>query len=204
MLSLIKLKPKRFGDRKLEGLKRDSQLPYLITFKGVIFMKKIFLIVILIFFVSLSTVRVYGYYEDSTVSYISENKATIKIVEKMSSNNGKDLVPTGAILGIGDTEEIVFTYKVFIQDGINFEYYIENITINGEILDQDTSSIFNFSFEIKLLEDENILTNLFGEKIEGNYYEIEVTLSMDFPTEERYYEIAGQQLKFEFFIQNEL
>ena len=51
MLSLIKLKPKRFGDRKLKGLKRDSQLPYLNTFKGVIFMKKLILVVILIFFV---------------------------------------------------------------------------------------------------------------------------------------------------------
>ena len=167
-------------------------------------MKKIILSMILIFFVSLSTVRVYGYIEDSSTSYISEDTATIKIVEKMSSNNGKDLVPTGAILGVNDTEEIIFTYKVFIQEGINFEYYINNIMINNEILSDDLQNVFNFSFEIKQLERENIQADLFDEKIEGNYFEITVTLSMNFPTEEQYYIIAGQQLSFEFFIENEL
>ncbi len=167
-------------------------------------MKKIILSLILIFFVSISTARVYGYIDDSKTSYISEDTTTIKIVEKMSSSNGKDLVPTGAILGINDTEEIIYTYKVFVQEGIDFEYYINNIKIDDEVLTEDMESIFNFDLEIEQLEKENIQVDLFDEKIEGNYYIITVTLSMNFPTEEQYNNIAGQQLSFEFLVENEL
>ena len=167
-------------------------------------MKKLMLSLFLIFFVSLSTARVYGYIEDSSTSYLSEDTTTIKIVESMSSNNGKELVPTGAILGINDSEQITYTYKVFVQEGLTFEYYINNISINNEITSQDIKDLFNFEFQVKQLEKEEIQANLFDEKIEGNYFEITVILSMNFPTEEQYYNIAGQQLYFEFFVETEL
>lgn len=164
-------------------------------------MKKIILSLILIFFVSISTVRVYGYYDDINTPYLSENVTTIKIVEKMSSNKGKELVPNGVILGINNTEEIVYTYKVFIQNGISFEYYISNITINNEMLSKDLEDLFNFEIKIEKLEKENIQASLFDEKLEGNYYEITVTLTMNMPTEEQFYSISGQQLRFEFVVQ---
>ena len=167
-------------------------------------MKKLILSLVLIFFVSLSTVRVYGYIDDSNPAYLSQTTTSIKIIEKMSSNNGKDLVPTGVILGVNDTEQITFTYKVFVQEGISFDYYVQNITINNINASNDIKDLFNFSFEIKQLEKEDIQADLFDEKIEGSYFEITVTLSMNIPTEEQYYNIAGQQLSFEFFIENEL
>ena len=165
-------------------------------------MKKIILSLILIFFVSISTVRVYGYYDDLNTPYLSENSKSIRIVQKMSSNKGKELVPRGVILGVNDTEEIVFTYKVFIQNGISFEYYINNITINNDILSEELEDLFNFEIKIVKLEKENIQANLFDEKLEGNYYEITVTLSMNMPTEEQFYSISGQQLRFEFTVKN--
>ena len=165
-------------------------------------MKKIILSMILIFFVSISTVRVYGYYDDIDTPYLSENTKSIQIVEKMSSNNGKELVPSGVIMGIHDTEEIVYTYKVFIQNGVSFEYYINNITVNNEILSEELEDLFNFEIKVEKLEKENIQAELFEEKLEGNYYEITVTLSMNMPTEEQFYSISGQQLRFEFIVQN--
>ena len=167
-------------------------------------MKKIVLSVILIFFVSLSSARVYGYYEDSQTTYLSQDETRIKIVESMHSNNGMNLVPTGAILGVNDTEQITFTYKIFIQDGIDFEYYIQNITVNNEFVSKDVSDIFIFDYEVKELENENIQVDLFDSKLDGRYVEITVTLSMAFPTEEQFNLISGQQLRFEFFVETGL
>ena len=166
-------------------------------------MKKLILSMILIFFLSLSTVRVYGYYEDSSTQYLSETETSIKILEKMRSNNGMDLVPTGVILGVNDTEEIIFTYRIFVQDGLDFNYSIQNILINKEIMSEDINDLFIFNFEFTKLESENIQVNLFENGLEGNYYEINVTLSMNMPTYEQYNLIAEQQLEFEFLVENE-
>ena len=110
-------------------------------------MKKIVLGMILIFFLSISTSRVYGYYEDSQTNYLSETETSLKIVDKMRSNDGMDLVPTGVILGVNDTEQIVFTYKVFVQAGVEFSYSVQNILINNEVLSEDLNGLFVFEYE---------------------------------------------------------
>jgi len=186
--------------QKTIGSQRDSQLPYLNTFKGVIHMKKIVLGMILIFFLSISTSRVYGYYEDSQTNYLSETETSLKIIDKMRSNDGMDLVPTGVILGINDTEQIVFTYKVFVQEGVEFSYSVENILINNEILSEDLNGLFVFEYEVIKLNTETLQVNLI-EDIQGSYYEVSVTLSMNLPTYEQYNVIAGQQLAFEFTVE---
>lgn len=162
-------------------------------------MKKIVLGMILIFFLSISTSRVYGYYEDSQTNYLSETETSLKIVDKMRSNDGMDLVPTGVILGVNDTEQIVFTYKVFVQEGVEFSYSVENILINNEVLSEDLNGLFVFEYEVVKLNTETLQVNLI-EDIEGSYYEVSVTLSMNLPTHEQYNVIAGQQLAFEFTV----
>lgn len=164
-------------------------------------MKKIILSVILIFFLSISTSRVYGYYEDSGTNYLSATETSVKIIDKMRSNNGMDLVPTGVILGVNDTEHIVFTYKIFVQDGIEFSYSVQNILINNEVISEDINGLFVFEYEVVKLESESLQVNLL-EELEGSYYEVEVTLSMNLPTYEQYDLIAGQQLEFEFTVEN--
>lgn len=164
-------------------------------------MKKLFLSMILIFFLSMSSVRVYGYYEDSQTQYLSDTETSVKIFDKIRSNNGMDLVPTGVILGVNDTEEITFTYKVFVQEGIDFNYSIQNLYIENEIMSDDINGLFNFDFEVEKLENESILVNLFESEIDGNYYEISVTLSMNLPTVDQYDQISGKQLEFEFTVE---
>jgi len=164
-------------------------------------MKKLILVVILIFFVSLSTVRVYGYYDDSDTQYLSETETKIKIMESIQTSNGKNLVPTGVILGINDTEEIIYTYKVFIQDGIDFEYYIQNLSINNEIASNDVNDLFNFEFEVKKLEKENIQVDLFNQSLDGRFVEITVILTMNMPSESQFNIVFGQQLSFDFTAQ---
>jgi hypothetical protein len=158
---------------------------------------------ILFFFVSISTARVYGYYEGSQTLHLSNDETSIKILETIRSKNGMHLVPTGVILGVNDTEEISFTYKIFIQEGIEFNYSIQNIMINDEIMANEINNLFIFEFEIVQLENESIQVNLFDSELDGNYYEINVTLSMSMPTVEQYDQIAGEQLEFTFTLENE-
>lgn len=165
-------------------------------------MKKIILSVILIFFVSLSTSRVYGYYEDSSTQYISTSETYIKITEKVVSSNGMNLIPTGAIAGENDIEEIVYTYTVFVQDGVLFGFSIQNIMLNSQIATDDIKDVFEFDFELNAVKRDHIQVDLFDESIEGNYFEITVTLSMNFPTQEQYLLLAGGQLEFEFYVES--
>jgi hypothetical protein len=164
-------------------------------------MKKLVLSMILIFFLSISTSRVYGYYEDSQTNYLSTSESSLKIVDKMRSNDGMDLVPQGVILGVNDTEQIVFTYKIFVQDGIDFSYSVKNILINNEVISEELNGLFVFEYNVVELEKESLQVNLL-EELEGSYYEVEVTLSMNLPTYEQYNAIAGYQLEFEFTVEN--
>jgi len=163
-------------------------------------MKKIVLSVILIFFLSMSTSRVYGYYEDSQINYLSSSETSLKIIDKMRSNDGMDLVPTGVILGINDTEQIVFTYKVFVQEGIDFSYSVQNVLVNNNVLSEDIRDLFVFEYTVVKLETESLQVNLI-EELEGSYYEVQVTLSMNLPTYDQYDIIKGQQLEFEFTVE---
>ncbi len=163
-------------------------------------MKKVILSLILIFFLSISTTRVYGYYEDSQTNFLSDTKTSLKIIDKVRSSDGMDLVPTGVILGVNDTEQIVFTYKVFVQEGIEFSYSVNNILINDEVISEDISRLFVFQYDVVKLEKESLQVNLI-EAIEGSYYKVQVTLSMNLPTYEQYSLIAGHQLEFEFTVE---
>lgn len=167
-------------------------------------MKKLILSMILIFFVSLSTVRVYGYYDDSNTQYLSESQTSIRIIERVQSSNGKNLVPTGVILGANDTEQIVYKYKMFIEDGVDFEYFIHNITINNELVSEEIQNLFVFEFEVKELEKENIQVDLFNDSLNGQFVEITVVLSMNMPTESQFNIVFGQELTFEFTAQTGL
>lgn len=160
-------------------------------------MKKLILSLVLIFFISLSFVRIYSYSEDLNTPQITSEKTHLLISQKLETDEGKELVPRGAILGENDTEEVVFTYIIFVQEGIEIDYYINNIEINEEIVSNDFIGLFDFEFEIDSLGSDTIQIDLFGEKQEGYYLEITLILSMNFPTYEQYFQIAGQQLSFE-------
>ena len=99
---------------------------------------------------------------------------------------------------------IITHHNTFMIDGYqlaSFTYLtyiiVENILINNEILSEDLNGLFVFEYEITKLNSETLQVNLI-EDIEGSYYEVSVTLSMNLPTHEQYSVIAGQQLAFEF------
>ena len=160
-------------------------------------MKKLLLSLVLIFFLSLSFFRIYAISEDLETDYITNRNRFILVKQNLESEEGKNLVPKGVILGVNDTEEIVFTYIVFVEDGIKIDYYIENIKINNEIASEDIADLFEFSFEIKAIQFDSIQTEVIGQRHTGFQAEITLTLTMESPSEEQFYLIANQELSFE-------
>lgn len=160
-------------------------------------MKKLILGLVLVFLISISFVRVYSFNLDEDVLTISQSNPHIIISQNTNMNGGKYLVPKGAILGVDDTDKIVYTYKVYIQDNVDFKYYIENIMINQQHVSNDISDLFEFEISGKVLNQKTNFIDLLTEKEDGYYIEIEVILSMRYPNEEQFLLISGQDLSFE-------
>ena len=160
-------------------------------------MKKLILSLVLIFFISLSSLKIYSYSKDMNTQYITNENTHIVISQNLETEEGKQLVPKGAILGVDDTEEMIFTYKIFVQEGMEIDYNITNIEINNEIVSSEISDLFEFEFEVDSIELDSLQLELFEGEQAGYFIEITVILSMNFPTEEQYLLVAGQELNFE-------
>ncbi len=160
-------------------------------------MKKLILSLVLIFLLPTSLTRIYSYQQDTNTPYINEENTHVLISQTMETKEGKMLVPTGAILGVGDVEEVLFTYVIFIQNGVDFNYDIENIIINDQIVSSDIENLFNFDISLSKLEDATLQLDFFETGQEGYYIEVTVVLSMNFPSREQYNQISGQQISFQ-------
>lgn len=160
-------------------------------------MKKLILSLVLVFLLPTSAARIYSYYEDTNNLHITTESSHILLTQDMETEKGKHLVPKGAILGVDDVEEIVFTYTVFVQKDIEIYYHVYNIEIDNKLASSEISDIFIFEFEQHKIEFDGLQTKLLEEAQEGYYLEITLTLSMDFPTEEQYFLISGQPLSFD-------
>lgn len=165
-------------------------------------MKKLILSLVLVLFISTSFMKVYSYYEEINTPDITESNTHILISQNMNTEDGKYLVPKGAVLGVDDTEKIVFTYEVFVQKGIKINYEIENIMINNEVVSSEITDLFEFEFEEKIYQNDILDIDIFNEDQVGYYEEITLTLSMNSPTEEQYFQIAQQQLSFEIMLKS--
>ena len=166
-------------------------------------MKKLILGLVLVFFISLSFVRVYSFNLDEDALTMSQSNTHILISQSTEMNGGKRLVPMGAILGVDDTDKVVYTYKVYIKDNVDFRYHVENIMINQQNVSNDISDLFEFQITSRVLRQETRFTDLIIEKEDGYYIEVVVVLSMHYPSEEQFLLISGQDLSFEIIFESD-
>ncbi len=162
-------------------------------------MKKLFISLVLIFLFSLSSMKIYAMRDNESILYLTEGNTHELVSQDMGTTDGKLLVPTGAILGVNDTEEVVFKYVVFVQYGINVDYYIDNLEINKELASSEVSELFDFEFKTKVVKNEGIQIEFIDGHEAGYYVEISLIVTMDFPTPEQYLILGGQQLSFDIF-----
>lgn len=160
-------------------------------------MKKLFFSLVLIFFVFIGSVRVYGFYEDTKITQLTDVNTHEILTQNLVTDSNKNLVPKGSILGVDDVEEVVFEYQVFVQKNLEIDFLAENLTINGEEINEDLLSLFNFDFEQVILQDESIQTGLLDGREDGYFTKITLTVSMNNPTYNEYKLLAGQAINFD-------
>lgn len=160
-------------------------------------MKKLFFSLVLIFFVLLSSVRVYGFYQDTKIVQLTEVNTHELLTQRLVTDSHKSLVPKGSILGVNDVEEVVFEYQVFVQRDFEMTYLVDQISLNGEIVNNDLAVLFNFDFDQVLLRSDTIQTDMLIGQEEGYLIQVILTVSMNDPTYEQYQRIANQALEFD-------
>jgi len=164
-------------------------------------MKKLLISLVLVFFISISTMKAYAYYEDASTDYITEEHPQVLLSQKMMTEAGKRLVPSGSILGVNDVEEVLFSYRVFVQDGLKLEVEESNILFNGQELDV-VQDLFNFDYSISVLEEDSLHTNLFEGSEAGYFVEVVLRVSMETPSLEEYEMVANKAMTFEVIFQS--
>ena len=162
-------------------------------------MKKLFISLVLIFLFSLSSMKIYAMRDNESILFLTKGNTHELISQDIETMDGKLLVPKGAILGVNDTEEVIFKYMVFVQYGVQVEYYIDNIEINNELASSKISELFDFEFKTNVVKNDGIQIELIDGHEAGYYIEITLIITMDFPTHEQYLILGGQQLNFDIF-----
>jgi len=160
-------------------------------------MKKLFFSLVLMFFVLMGSVRVYGFYQDTQTTQLTESSTHEVISQKLVTDSNKNLVPKGSVLAVDDIEEIVFEYQVFVQKDLEIECIAENLTMNGESMSKVSSHLFNFEFDQFILSESSIRTDLLADREDGYYLKVTLHVSMNTPTQEQYQTLAGQAINFD-------
>lgn len=160
-------------------------------------MKKLFFSLVLIFFVFLGSVRVYGFYQDTKITQLTEVNTHELLTQNLVTKSNKKLVPKGSILGVNDVEEFVFEYQVFVQNDLEIEYRVENLTIGNQVIDDDLVDLFNFDFCQVDLQTDSLQTDLFTNREDGYLINITLTVSIIELTYDQYQLLSGQSINFD-------
>lgn len=132
---------------------------------------------------------------DSNLLY-SENVAyshTSKVIT-LSAPSGKRLVPVGAVLGVNDVNEVVYSFNVDVSEGNTLEVLANNITFKNETMTySDVSDLLLFDYEIVMISETKAM--------------VKVTVGLRMPvTEYELSVIQGSQVSFQllFNLQNSI
>lgn len=160
-------------------------------------MKKIITFMVLIFSLLATTQVGYSYFEESNGFVMSEENP-LYVINQVSLDSTKSLIPTGARLGENDTYTITFTYEVTIEEGISLDTYIDNVALMNNSLNEDTlNEVFNFDITVDHKEYVTLDNGLFKEGYEGEVITITVDVTMnDLEFFEDYDLLYGENLTF--------
>lgn len=146
--------------------------------------RTIFIVLLLVgaFLITLNSYNEFNNDKNVSASQISlhENEEIV-INRTLSHNSNKRLIPTGAVLGINDIDEVVFMYEVNINENDDLKLFVET----QNVLIGNSSELSRFiNFDIKINN-------------ENNCYKVKVLLSLNMPANEvEYNSIINQQISF--------
>lgn len=116
--------------------------------------------------------------ENDSNLLFSENVAyshTSKVIT-LSAPSGKRLVPVGAVLGVNDVNEVVYSFNVDVSEGNTLEVLANNITFKNETMTYlDVSDLLLFDYEIVMISETKAMVKVtVGLRMPVTEYELSV------------------------------
>ena len=142
-------------------------------------MKKILLVLVLIFILLGTSQKVISFFEEETEVILHENNSLyqLKVTTREDSNR---LIPRTALLGVDETHEIIYKYEIYVEDNVDLLSEIKDLQIlDSSLKAQKINDLFDF--EIPFFFDvfcfifrskEKLYVNLINYKYRGGLIEI--------------------------------
>lgn len=161
-------------------------------------MKKILIVLVLIFSLFTTTEKAYSYFEENQTPTIT-NEDNLYVLNETLNTNEKSLIPTTSVLGVNDTHSIIFQYEIVVEKDITLTPDVLNLVLeNSELQSQELNEIFNFYLRIDHKEDTVLREGLFTQSTEGEVVVLTVEITMNDTQYSEYFRTnLGDNLSFD-------
>lgn len=164
-------------------------------------MKKMLLVLVLIFILLGTSQKVISFFEEETEVILHENNSLYQLNVTTNSDTNR-LIPRTALLGVNDTYEIIYKYEIYVEDNVDLLSEITDLQIlDSSLKAQKINDLFNFDISFEHFENEQITTRSNGEDVNAHLVKIYVKLTMnDIKDYAVYKEISGKTLNFTYLL----
>lgn len=160
-------------------------------------MKKIVILVVLIFCLLPTTEYAYSFVNNQDSIVLNSDQSLYHFYEEINNEN-QTLIPIGALLKENDTYYLRYSYQVYIEEGMNYDVSIEDIksSVSG-ISDEDLDQLFNFQVNVDQGVTVQTSSGLLTNSQSAYLVQITILVSMnDIPQFEQYDELMNNQIDF--------
>lgn len=164
-------------------------------------MKKILLVLVLIFILLGTSQKVISFFEEETEVILHENNSLYQL-NVTTNNDTSRLIPRTALLGVNDTYEIVYKYEIYVEDNVNLLSEIKNLQIlDSSLKAQKINDLLNIDISFEHIDDEEITTNYNGEQINAHLVKIYVRFTLnDIKDTDLMAELQGKTVSFDYLL----
>lgn len=161
-------------------------------------MKKLIILVVLIFSLLSTVDYAYSYYNEETSYVVANEEGLYKLSEPVNKTQ-KALVPLGVVLGENETYYVTFEYTVYVEEDVDYEMYLSSIILNNEISTELPDELFNVEFTVDQVNTKPIKQALLGNSNTAVELLITATVSMNNLEDFNDYQLLwNKELDFEF------
>lgn len=155
-------------------------------------MKKMILLISLVFLLFSGTMTVFTYAEQNKDLYLEDDKESIKIGTIVKSENNSRLIPNGAILKTNDVYEISFEYEIFFDDNYDLDIAVGELSLtNNELSNEILGRLFNFDIKVEYQENMKVNDGILKGTDNATRALVTVTISMNMPENKAQYDVLS-------------
>lgn len=152
-------------------------------------MKKVILLMSLIFLLFSGTITAFTYAEQNKDIYLENETEFIRISNGIRTNNSSRLIPSGAIQGQNDVYEIYFEYEIFFNKDYDLDIAVDELSLSTGLLSEEAlHELFNFEISVEYQNNVKVNNGLFDEIEDGSKAIVTITVSLNMPQNKLQYD----------------